>query len=384
LLAAVKLHRTDLLPRLLEAGFDPNLRGGGAPSPVDAAIASGAVEELGLLLAGGGRVDTKARDARGAGVLDLAVASGSEAMLRQVDPHLAQRLDRVCLPDTEKLVDIVLQAPDTYWELLRRQGFATDNRACPGLRRRVLKALADAPGRVVAGWLGDNLRTRLPQLGATGAGVAAGDAIWPVAPPQPDAALRTTVPGTYYLRGEREVGSGIRLRPDGTFIYEMSYGNVDEAAHGNWEVRDGHVVLSTAVETASPYVLTTGTGTKPAAGVVVRLGDDRRNMERFEVTLLGDAPVMATGRPQPIGWTARLPGALRQIVLTRTGDRTAPPVVIDVPASLAMEDRFQLDPNRDRKPSMALHVRLQRKGDTLLWERDGRTLRYERAPSPGD
>jgi hypothetical protein len=54
LLTAVAWRRADVLPRLLELGFDPNLRSGGKPSPVDYAIQLGATDELDALLAGGG------------------------------------------------------------------------------------------------------------------------------------------------------------------------------------------------------------------------------------------------------------------------------------------------------------------------------------------
>ena len=61
LLTAVAWRRADLLPRLLELGFDPNLRSGGNPSPVEYAIQLDATEELDALLAGGGRVDMEPR-----------------------------------------------------------------------------------------------------------------------------------------------------------------------------------------------------------------------------------------------------------------------------------------------------------------------------------
>jgi len=57
LLTAVAWRRADLLPRLLELGFDPNLRSAGNPSPVELAIQLGAMAELDALLAGGGHVD---------------------------------------------------------------------------------------------------------------------------------------------------------------------------------------------------------------------------------------------------------------------------------------------------------------------------------------
>jgi hypothetical protein len=59
LLTAVAWRRADLLPRLLELGYDPNLRSGNNPSPVELAIQLGAQDELDALLAGGGRVETE-------------------------------------------------------------------------------------------------------------------------------------------------------------------------------------------------------------------------------------------------------------------------------------------------------------------------------------
>jgi hypothetical protein len=61
LLTAVAWRRADLIPRLLELGFDPNLRSAGNPSPVEYAIQLDAMEELDALLAGGGRVETESR-----------------------------------------------------------------------------------------------------------------------------------------------------------------------------------------------------------------------------------------------------------------------------------------------------------------------------------
>lgn len=56
LLTAVAWRRADLIPRLLELGYDPNLRSGANPSPVDYAVQLNATDELEALLAGGGRV----------------------------------------------------------------------------------------------------------------------------------------------------------------------------------------------------------------------------------------------------------------------------------------------------------------------------------------
>lgn len=65
LLTAVAWRRADLLPRLLELGYDPNLRSGGNPTPMELAIKLGAEEEIDALLAGGGSVDTQTNQPAG-------------------------------------------------------------------------------------------------------------------------------------------------------------------------------------------------------------------------------------------------------------------------------------------------------------------------------
>jgi hypothetical protein len=49
--------------------------------------------------------------------------------------------------------------------------------------------------------------------------------------------------GTYCLSGVMEVGSCIRLRPDGKFQYFLVYGAYDEASEGTWRIDGGHIVL---------------------------------------------------------------------------------------------------------------------------------------------
>lgn len=51
--------------------------------------------------------------------------------------------------------------------------------------------------------------------------------------------------GSYCLRGVHEVGSCIRLSPDGKFEYFLAYGAYDEAAEGTWRVANGAVVVTT-------------------------------------------------------------------------------------------------------------------------------------------
>lgn len=53
------------------------------------------------------------------------------------------------------------------------------------------------------------------------------------------------VPGHYFLRGVREVGSELLLLENGSFDYFLSYGAVDIIAHGNWRSDGKQVFLDT-------------------------------------------------------------------------------------------------------------------------------------------
>lgn len=55
--------------------------------------------------------------------------------------------------------------------------------------------------------------------------------------------------GHYYLSGVRETGSELLLDPNGTFEWSMSYGAVDQAAHGTWQRQGDRIVLTTAQPT---------------------------------------------------------------------------------------------------------------------------------------
>ncbi len=55
----------------------------------------------------------------------------------------------------------------------------------------------------------------------------------------------TAVTGSYCLQGVHEVGSCIRLSPDGKFEYFLAYGACDETAEGTWRVADGAVIATT-------------------------------------------------------------------------------------------------------------------------------------------
>ena len=83
-------------------------------------------------------------------------------------------------------------------------------------------------------------------------GYASGDetgplAIMPLTPPDDPgshtATLDPAMAGDYYLRGQMETGSGLRLKEDGTFTWFLVVGSLDVFAQGKWSANEGAVLL---------------------------------------------------------------------------------------------------------------------------------------------
>ncbi len=91
-------------------------------------------------------------------------------------------------------------------------------------------------GLSASGDIMNKLRVSALQLLLTAAGG--------IAPPA-HAQDATALAGSYCLQGMHEVGSCIRLSPDGKFEYFLAYGAYDETAEGTWRVADGAVVVTT-------------------------------------------------------------------------------------------------------------------------------------------
>ena len=57
-----------------------------------------------------------------------------------------------------------------------------------------------------------------------------------------------------YVHSERELVAGIRLSDDGTFLYGLTVGSLDEQAKGRWKVADGRVELNSDPRPVAPTV----------------------------------------------------------------------------------------------------------------------------------
>lgn len=58
--------------------------------------------------------------------------------------------------------------------------------------------------------------------------------------------------GHYYAKNMREVGSELKLQPDGSFEWTMSYGAMDRYAQGHWVLERDEVVLTPDAPKGTP------------------------------------------------------------------------------------------------------------------------------------
>ena len=400
---ALRAQRGDLLPRLLDLGLDPNWRGANQKSALEQAILNGNTEAVRLFLARGARIDDGTEHPWG-GALDLAAASLNTDMLALVTRDWTLSLDKVCLPDTPNLIDIVMNASDAYWDLLLKHGFSSAPPQCAhAMAPRLITAFAEEPGLILAGWLGQRFAARLPRLAgglrqlapqdwsalrAAGradmlAILAAGG--WRVPPAQvaaapahkdkaADLALQQRLPGRYTMGRRTEVASQIVLRADGRFTYQMVYGADEQAAQGRWSVQDGELLLQGDGKSPdAPFALLPprpGDATTGPARIIVEYRNEA--VPDIGLAALGDAPAFAKGVSGTQPWQVPFAGPLRHLVLSHpeTGF-----VAVKLPARQGLL-RFALYPPHSGMRDF--HAVIGIEDDTLAWDRDGQMLSYDK------
>lgn len=431
LVEAVLAKQAALLPRLLKAGANPNARAAGGYSAVEWAIVGGDQKTLDVLLAHDGRiaVDTSGRAPEAASSLDLAIASGNDAMLRRVKALWPADLSSACLPSPALLVPVVLDSTDAYWNSLMGQGLGQPGAAdhCAGqspMAVRLVGALLESPDRLQVGWRDARLTARLKDLwGPAGAGgmspleserwlqtareqgredvvralLQAGVKDTPIAktakprgnnvgkPTARDKALAKQMRGHYYLTEMREVGSEILLSANGQFQFGLAYGAANQMASGTWTVRDNRVLFRTSyaapkVKKASFQRISQAT---PAADigpghVSVRAVFRERDVPEINITLMGcQAPQMTRGQTTDEGWNVLVPESLCQIVLQHPQLDRGRPFVYHVANATDRNFVFEME-QPDASAGSDFNVDMRIDNGALVWERGGRLLTYTR------
>jgi hypothetical protein len=192
--------------------------------------------------------------------------------------------------------------------------------------------------------------------------------------------------GEYCLVGVHEVGSCIRLSPDGKFEYFLAYGAYDETSEGGWRLDGGAVVVDSLpydrrpsftfkrVQRGDAYdIVVESSGGRPIQGIDVMATCDGRTIE-VGATGAGGWNVDCRAAPVSVALGLRMYGLAYQ--------------TIAVPQA-AGTDRvyvFQFDPGDLGSKRFVAH-RLQPQGgdslvmiytDTHIRELDGRPFRYVR------
>lgn len=437
---ALQVGRADLLPRLLAAGADPNQSGSDVNdlSAVEWTVLHADHASLDTLLAHGGKLQSPdaaaAQPTERPQLLDLALASGDEAMLNRVAPLWGGDLSQACLPDST-FFQTALLTSDSFWTQALAQGLGrtaptSAPHACrppSALVERLVNGLLQDSGDFYAGWrqtrLADRLRalysldqtarTLSPQQAAALVDAAkdaqrpdllsalstvglrsnpvkpaaAVPATWPAAK-SGDAARQKKMVGHYYLQGVREVGSEILLTADGRFQYMLVYGASEEQAEGEWAVRAGKLWFRTpslpprspddAPFALQPNASGDAAGTS-ADQVSIQVTYKGRPLSVRAQAVGCEVGQFDRGNTGSDGWQGHIKGPVCQIVLAHPQLNQGAAVVHD--ASETPERRhytFTAQPSAADQAPPPFNVQMTIAGPNLLWDRGGRELRYVR------
>lgn len=196
----------------------------------------------------------------------------------------------------------------------------------------------------------------------------------------PSGSCLAVLAATYEAR-HMEMGGGIKLRPDGRFRYELSYGALDEEADGRWTC-DGTSVFLTSDPVKSPRFETVSLGAGSLGQLHITL-DVPEGMSHQYFSVLIRRPDGTVERQQfaedglTIAFSAKArPVAILPVlpVFEFAGDP------IDLPPGDGIELHLRFTPNDLGKVAFA-QTPLKRDGKTLLLERFNETIRFERAGS---
>jgi hypothetical protein len=198
-------------------------------------------------------------------------------------------------------------------------------------------------------------------------------------------ALAADSPGDFagtYNGSQMEVGTELRLEPDGRYEYYLSYGALDEMSEGSWVAEGDAVVLTSDPFKAPTFELV---GTRPGKGASVDVTLDVPKglpLQFFSALLM---------KPDHTADEAGFDEGPLRIPLTGENHPTA--FVLGLEIFDVMSDPYEIPPNTramhfrfvpNELGKVAFdHTRLRRDGDAFVLERFGRPLHY-RKEAPED
>jgi hypothetical protein len=137
-----------------------------------------------------------------------------------------------------------------------------------------------------------------------------------------------------YVHSEMELVAAIRLNQDGTFLYGLTVGSLDERAQGRWKASANHIELTSDPRPVAPVITPAKTAATPGKPFALRVVTSTgRDVPGVDLLLEFDAgePLQSYTAGEP--WT--LPVEER---------RTPRFVTFSMPSYRLRSDRLPLDP----------------------------------------
>lgn len=195
------------------------------------------------------------------------------------------------------------------------------------------------------------------------------------------------IAGSYCLQGVHEVGSCIRLSPDGKFEYFLAYGAYDETAEGTWREDKGTVLVTTAAYDKRPtFAFKRMQASETGAYDVIVEAPNGQPIAGVDVGVTCDGAAKSAGATQAGGFAIDCKGAPAAISLG-LGMFGIAPQTIDVSAHAGSDKAYVFgftpgDLGKKRFTDIPLRV----DGDALemtytdtpITELQGRPFRYVR------
>jgi hypothetical protein len=197
-------------------------------------------------------------------------------------------------------------------------------------------------------------------------------------PTTPSTAAPSALAGDY-VHSERELVAGIRLNPDGTFLYGLTVGSLDERAQGKWKASGNHIELTSDPRPLVPTITPGRVEAAPGQGFALRVvAPNGRDVAGVDLLLEFDS-----GEPLP-SYLAGEPWSL-----PAGESRTPRFVTFSMPSYRVRSERLPLDAKPGTVATFILapndfgtadltgtHAEIR--GDTLTLRRQEGTMTFER------
>ena len=185
-----------------------------------------------------------------------------------------------------------------------------------------------------------------------------------------------TVSGHYYLEGVREVGSELRLMPDGRFQYFLAYGAYDEVATGEWRVDGELIILNTSGGYTPPRFTLKQSSIKPEQPLTILVKDkSERGIPGIDVFVDYEGAKPEVGYTQYYGWQSPRMNSNPKAIGLGIRMYDLQPQWFKVAGASHNYYVFIFEPG-DLGKMLFRNTPLRWDGGALIMERGGRTMRY--------